>query len=313
MDDVYRDRQDPALTVWFDAGHRAGEPTERIAVWTTTPWTLPSNLALAVGPDIDVRGAGAGRREGLRRARPGWATTPRSSRAGPRSARCTGAELVGRRYTPLFDFLVEQAGPNAFQVLGGRLRHHRGRHRRRAPARRRSARTTRTLCNAAGHPDRGHRGRPHQVHRARAAVRGPAGLRGEQAGDPRPQGARRGGAARHLHPLVPALLALRHPAGLQGGVVVVRRGDPVPGPDGRAEPADHLGARRTSRTARSASGWPTPATGRSAATGSGARRSRCGSPTTRTTRGSTSTARWPSWSATSASRSPTCTGRWSTS
>src|SRR4029453_12327604 len=29
-----------------------------------------------------------------------------------------GAELVGRRYTPLFDFLVEQAGPNAFQVLG---------------------------------------------------------------------------------------------------------------------------------------------------------------------------------------------------
>ena len=35
----------------------------------------------------------------------------------------------------------------------------------------------------------------------------------------RAQGARRGAAARHLHPLVPALLALRHPAGLQGGVV----------------------------------------------------------------------------------------------
>ena len=42
MDDVYRDRQDPALTVQFqlDSG-------EKILAWTTTPWTLPSNLALA--------------------------------------------------------------------------------------------------------------------------------------------------------------------------------------------------------------------------------------------------------------------------
>ena len=42
MDDVYRDGQDPALTVRFqldDAG-------ERLLAWTTTPWTLPSNLAL---------------------------------------------------------------------------------------------------------------------------------------------------------------------------------------------------------------------------------------------------------------------------
>jgi len=48
MDDVYRDRQDPALTVAF-----ALETGERILAWTTTPWTLPSNLALAVGPDVD--------------------------------------------------------------------------------------------------------------------------------------------------------------------------------------------------------------------------------------------------------------------
>ena len=49
MDDVYQDRQDPALTVWFELGATGG----RILAWTTTPWTLPSNLALAVGPDID--------------------------------------------------------------------------------------------------------------------------------------------------------------------------------------------------------------------------------------------------------------------
>src|SRR5215216_4652928 len=52
MDDVYRDRQDPALTVGFELvdGPWAGA---RVLAWTTTPWTLPANLALAVGPDID--------------------------------------------------------------------------------------------------------------------------------------------------------------------------------------------------------------------------------------------------------------------
>src|SRR3954447_12868041 len=48
LDDAYRDRQDPAVTVMFEL-----ETGERILVWTTTPWTLPSNLAIAVGPDID--------------------------------------------------------------------------------------------------------------------------------------------------------------------------------------------------------------------------------------------------------------------
>ena len=48
MDDVYRDRQDPALTVKFSLS-----TGEKILAWTTTPWTLPSNLALAVNPDID--------------------------------------------------------------------------------------------------------------------------------------------------------------------------------------------------------------------------------------------------------------------
>ncbi|MGA0205564.1 MAG: class I tRNA ligase family protein, partial [Ilumatobacteraceae bacterium] len=40
MDDVYRDRQDPAVTVGFRL-----ETGETIWAWTTTPWTLPSNLA----------------------------------------------------------------------------------------------------------------------------------------------------------------------------------------------------------------------------------------------------------------------------
>ena len=254
MDDVYRDRQDPALTVWFEL---PDEPAsrERSLVWTTTPWTLPSNLALAVGPDIEYAVLEQRRRAATSSARPGSAAYAKELDGRDAGRHGDGRELVGRRYTPLFDFLVEQAGPNAFQVLGGRLRHHRGRHRRgaMAPA---FGEDDQNVCNAAGIPTVRHRGRPHPVHRAGA--RRTQGQQVFEANKPvirELQGAGRGAAAGHLHPLVPALLALRHPAGLQGGVVVVRRGDPVPGPDGRAEPADHLGARaRQGRLVRQVAG-----------------------------------------------------------
>ncbi|WP_143226373.1 class I tRNA ligase family protein, partial [Actinomyces provencensis] len=47
-DDIYQDRTDQTVTV----GLRL-ETGELALIWTTTPWTLPSNLAIAVGPDID--------------------------------------------------------------------------------------------------------------------------------------------------------------------------------------------------------------------------------------------------------------------
>ncbi|WIM97657.1 isoleucine--tRNA ligase [Actinoplanes oblitus] len=113
MDDVYRDRTDPALTVKFRLS-----TGEDIAVWTTTPWTLPSNLALAVGPDIeyavlsDESGQklimGAGRVAAYAKELEGYEPV----------GTVLGSELVGRRYTPLFDYLREPAGENAFQVLG---------------------------------------------------------------------------------------------------------------------------------------------------------------------------------------------------
>jgi isoleucyl-tRNA synthetase len=128
MDDVYRDRQDPTLTVWFELSAEPGEAGAsaeaellqgplRIAVWTTTPWTLPSNLALAVGPDIEYAVfAKDGRRYLLGAAR---VEAYAKDLAGyERVGSVRGADLVGRRYTPLFDFLVDHAGPNAYQVLG---------------------------------------------------------------------------------------------------------------------------------------------------------------------------------------------------
>ncbi|MFB4352146.1 isoleucine--tRNA ligase [Microbacterium sp. LS_15] len=56
-DDVYQNRQDPSVTVTFPlTGAKAealGLTAVRALAWTTTPWTLPTNLALAVGPDIE--------------------------------------------------------------------------------------------------------------------------------------------------------------------------------------------------------------------------------------------------------------------
>ncbi|ASW56287.1 isoleucine--tRNA ligase [Plantactinospora sp. KBS50] len=131
MDDVYRDRHDPTLTVWFDlaADETAAEPVRgplRLGVWTTTPWTLPSNLALAVGPDIEyavlerrAEGEPAGRRYVVGAARLAAYATELADFARVGTVR--GRDLVGRRYTPLYDFLVEPAGEHAYQVLGAQF------------------------------------------------------------------------------------------------------------------------------------------------------------------------------------------------
>ena len=109
MDDVYRDRQDPALTVWFQL-----DTGERILAWTTTPWTLPSNLALAVGPGTDYAVMEEdGQRYLLAEARLG--AYERELGSATRVGTVKGIDLVGRSYEPLFPFFADQ--PNAFQVL----------------------------------------------------------------------------------------------------------------------------------------------------------------------------------------------------
>jgi isoleucyl-tRNA synthetase len=63
-DDVYQRRQDPSVTVTFPlVGEKAevlGLTGVRALAWTTTPWTLPTNLALAVGPEIEYAVVPAG-------------------------------------------------------------------------------------------------------------------------------------------------------------------------------------------------------------------------------------------------------------
>jgi isoleucyl-tRNA synthetase len=114
-DDVYQSRQDPALTVGLPVadGELAGA---YLLIWTTTPWTLPSNQAVAVNPDVtyvEVRGTD-GRRYLLAAAR--VAAHARELGEEPEVLSThSGADLLGMRYLPPFPYFMDS--PNAFQVL----------------------------------------------------------------------------------------------------------------------------------------------------------------------------------------------------
>ncbi len=122
QDDAYRPRQDPAVTVLFtldpdDTGHTpaAISGPVRVLAWTTTPWTLPSNLALAVGPDVEYvvyELLGSPAVIAAERA----AAYPELFTDAEPLARFPGSALVGRTYRPLFPFFSDQ--PRAFRVLG---------------------------------------------------------------------------------------------------------------------------------------------------------------------------------------------------
>jgi isoleucyl-tRNA synthetase len=108
-DDTYRDRQDPSVTVRFKL-----ETGEWLLAWTTTPWTLPSNLACAVGADISyVVLAKDGERYILARDR--QAAYEAELEGATEVGTLTGAELAGRRYQPLLPYLADTE--NAFRVI----------------------------------------------------------------------------------------------------------------------------------------------------------------------------------------------------
>ena len=122
IDDATRPRQDPAITVAFtlhakagDVGLDGGGPL-KILVWTTTPWTLPSNLALAVGPEIDYAIV---HKDGVRYVigQATFAAYKKELDGFEPIGAMKGKELVGRTYEPLFPFFAGHA--NSFRVLAG--------------------------------------------------------------------------------------------------------------------------------------------------------------------------------------------------
>ncbi|OBK21075.1 isoleucine--tRNA ligase [Mycobacterium asiaticum] len=119
-DDVYQSRQDPALTVGFrvvGGDSQNGLAGAYLLIWTTTPWTLPSNLAVAVNPGVSyVEVRNGDRRFVLAEAR--LAAYARELGEEPEVLRVIpGSDLLGTRYLPPFPYFMD--APNAFQVLPG--------------------------------------------------------------------------------------------------------------------------------------------------------------------------------------------------
>ncbi|MFG1641573.1 isoleucine--tRNA ligase [Amycolatopsis sp. NPDC049252] len=117
--DVYRNRQDPAVTVGFRMEGNDNElDGTYLLIWTTTPWTLPSNLATAVHPEVDYVVVESenlpGKRFLLAEAR--VAAYARELGEEPTVvARYTGAQLLGNRYAPPFPYFT--GTENAHRVL----------------------------------------------------------------------------------------------------------------------------------------------------------------------------------------------------
>lgn len=98
----YEDVKDLSITAKFEL---EDEPGTYVLAWTTTPWTLPGNIALAVGRDIRY---GRYAKEGetvviatklAAKLGEGWALKEEFS----------GEKLIGRKYKPLYSFAREVA------------------------------------------------------------------------------------------------------------------------------------------------------------------------------------------------------------
>ena len=128
---AYKDVVDPAVTVMFPLEE---DPNTFMLAWTTTPWTLPSNLALNVNPQqvyVKVREAKTGRHFIVMEALyasvfPAPKKAKKAPAAGEKAEeppfsivdKFPGASLSGKKYTPLFDFFVKDWEPRgAFRIL----------------------------------------------------------------------------------------------------------------------------------------------------------------------------------------------------
>ena len=98
----YMDVVDDAVTVWFEL-----ETGDRVLAWTTTPWTLPANSALAINPNMkylrmrDADGAVYIIAESRLSA------YAKQFENAEKIGELMGNELVGKKYTPLFDYYAD--------------------------------------------------------------------------------------------------------------------------------------------------------------------------------------------------------------
>ena len=119
LDDATRPRQDPAVTIAFSLAPTDGDPGPmKLLAWTTTPWTLPSNLGLIVGPDLDysimeLNG------EYLILGSATVGTYEKELEGAVEHSVVKGSDLVGRTYEPLLPYFADRDDLNAFRVMAG--------------------------------------------------------------------------------------------------------------------------------------------------------------------------------------------------
>ena len=125
--DVYQDRQDTTVSV---AVKLRDEDDAYAVFWTTTPWTVPTNLAIVVGADIDyvevrpTQGKFAGKKFYIGKPRL-EAYTKELGDDYEIVRELKGAEMEGWRYWPVFPYFADDKalaeggtpGPNAFQIF----------------------------------------------------------------------------------------------------------------------------------------------------------------------------------------------------
>ena len=124
----YKDVQDPTVTVRVKVERPsdalkdllAQEPTVYLLIWTTTPWTLPENLMICAGADIDYVAV----RDLTDDARPVYvmaeARLPhifRKAEQYERVAAFKGSALKGTSYEPIFPYFADRKAEGAFRVL----------------------------------------------------------------------------------------------------------------------------------------------------------------------------------------------------
>ena len=107
----YKDVKEKSCYVRFAV---KGEENTYLLAWTTTPWTLPSNVALCMHPEIDYVRI---------KAQDGMVYILAEALVGGLFEEYEvldtkkGSEYVGMRYEPLFDYVKEQVGDSAYYVV----------------------------------------------------------------------------------------------------------------------------------------------------------------------------------------------------
>ncbi|KAK5164697.1 hypothetical protein LTR04_001752 [Oleoguttula sp. CCFEE 6159] len=113
----YKDTQDPAVVVSFPL---LDDPQTCLLAWTTTPWTLPSNVALAAHPDFEyvkILDEESGKHFILLEALMSTLYKDLKKAKFKVVDRYKGKDMLGWRYEPLFDYFVEQFKDHGFKVL----------------------------------------------------------------------------------------------------------------------------------------------------------------------------------------------------